>query len=89
MKTKLKLNDLKVTSFVTALENNEKLTVNGGGVITSNSIVLDICPKKVAIAQPANVKIMDPSEDLYQPGDRTRILTFDIEGCTGPIQCAN
>ncbi len=30
MKPKLKLNDLKVTSFVTALGKNTKLTLNGG-----------------------------------------------------------
>ncbi len=30
MKTKLKLNDLKITSFVTELKQNETQTVNGG-----------------------------------------------------------
>ncbi len=29
---KLKLNDLKVTSFVTELTGKEKITVNGGGL---------------------------------------------------------
>ncbi len=34
MKTKLKLNDLKVTSFVTELKQNEKATVKGGNLLT-------------------------------------------------------
>ncbi len=30
MKTKLSLNELKITSFVTSLKNIEKVTINGG-----------------------------------------------------------
>ncbi len=39
MKTKLKLNDLKVTSFVTELKQNEVLTVKGGGFTFNNRMV--------------------------------------------------
>ncbi len=47
MKTKLKLNDLKVTSFVTELNQNEVLTVKGGGFMYLNTKIftkLEKCP---------------------------------------------
>ncbi len=41
MKTKLKLNDLKITSFVTELKQNETLTVQGG-IVTPNGNPIDL-----------------------------------------------
>ncbi len=48
MKTKLKLKDLKVTSFVTALESNETLTVKGGA--QTADVQSEICTPNIRLS---------------------------------------
>lgn len=103
MKTikKLSLTEIKVESFVTSLNKNEKETVNGGLAVAVTTVIVGItlvecsanprfCVPETVTVEISNAACTD-SQNMYCNG----IQTKDVAGCLGvslaggPLGCVS